>query len=213
MRSARNPDAAIGFRSHSGWAALIVICGPLDAPRVLERRCFELCDPHNPHAKQPYHAAEPLEFPKAQKLVNDCMASSRKLALQAVKTIISDLERRGHQLVSGTILCASGRPLPDLKAILASHALIHAAEGEMFRDVLVRASTECGLRVTKVKERELLSKAESLTGFSETKLQQHLTALGKQLGPPWRQDEKFATLAAWVALAARSAQGASAHAV
>jgi hypothetical protein len=196
-----NAVATIGFRAHSGWAALIAIAGPLDAPRVLDRRRIELCDPHDPRAKQPYHAAEPLGFREAQELVNRCIASSQKLALRAVQSIISDLEQQGHQLAAAAILCASGRSLPDLKAVLASHALIHAAEGEMFRDVLVRASTECGLSVTKVKERELWSQSESSTGLSERKLQQHLVALGKELGPPWRHDEKYATLAAWMTLA------------
>jgi hypothetical protein len=33
-------------------------------------------------------------------------------------------------------------------------------------------------------------------------LQQQITELGRSLGPPWRQDEKLASLAAWIALAA-----------
>src|SRR5262249_52563979 len=202
--------AAIAFRAHSGWATLIAICGPLDAPQVLDRRRIELCDPRDSHAKQPYHAAEPLQFAKAEKLVNGCIASSQKFAFRAVQSLINDLARQGYQLVASAILCAGGRPLPDLKAILASHALIHAAEGEMFRDVLVRASTDCGISVSKIKERELLAQASASSSLPEAKLQQHLAAFGKQLGPPWRQDEKFATLAAWIALirASSSAQRA-----
>jgi len=71
----------------------------------------------------------------------------------------------------------------------------------MFRDVLMRGANEVGLPVSKVKERELLAQASASTGLSEAKLQHHLQSVGRQLGPPWRQDEKFATLAAWVALA------------
>src|SRR5207248_8841995 len=205
--------AAVGLRAHSGWAALIAIAGPLDSPRVVERRRVELCDPQDPRAKQPFHAAKPLDSAKAEKLVNDCIASSQKLASKAMRSLISDLEHRGHHPIACAVLCASGRPLPGLKAILASHALIHAAEGELFRDVLVRAATECGLAVTKIKERELLAFVESSIVLSEAKLQQHLVVLGKQLGPPWRQDEKYATLAAWVALATPFAQRASVRAV
>src|SRR5262249_9332155 len=104
--------AAIGFRSHSGWATLIAISGPLDAPQVLDRRRIELCDPRDPHAKQPYHAAEPLEFAKAEKLVNGCIASSQRAALHAVQSIINDLEKQAHHLTVAAVLCASGRPLP-----------------------------------------------------------------------------------------------------
>lgn len=206
---------AAGFRAHSGWAALIALSGPVEAPRVLVRRRVELCDPRDPHAKQPYHAAEPLQFAKAEKLVTACIATSQKLALRALQSLISDLERQGHQLAATAVLCASGRPLPDLKAILASHALIHAAEGEMYRDVLVRASTDCGISVSKIKERELLAQACASTSLPEARLQQHLAVLGKQLGPPWRQDEKYATLAAWVALirVSSSAQRAIARAL
>jgi hypothetical protein len=193
--------AAIGFRTHSGWASVIAISSPLDAPHVLDRRRVELCDPRDPRAKQPYHAAEPLEFAKAEELVNGCIASSQKAALRAMQSIIKDLGKQGHHLAAAAVLCASGRPLPDLKAILASHALIHAAEGEMFRDVLIRASDECGLSLMKIKERELMAKASGSTGLSEAWLQHHLQSIGKQLGPPWRQDEKSATLAAWIALA------------
>ena len=32
-------------------------------------------------------------------------------------------------------------------------------------------------------------------------LQQLIDGLGKSLGPPWRQDEKLASMAAWIALA------------
>lgn len=199
-RKTISSNAAIGFRAHSGWAVLIVLSGPPSTPQVLERGCVELCDPRDPHSKQPYHAAEPLEFTKAEKLVSGCIASSQKLASRAVQTIVNDLEQQGHRVPAAAILCASGRALPELKAILASHALIHAAEGEMFRDVLVRACEQCGVSTTRITEREVLGTAASSVGLSEVKLQEHLVTLGKQLGAPWTQDEKFATLAAWVAL-------------
>jgi hypothetical protein len=192
--------AAIGFRAHSGWAALSVLSGPPSAPQVVDRRRIELCDPRDPHAKQPYHGAEPLEFTKAQKLINSCIALSQKLAFHALQAILNDLQQQGHRVTTAAILTASGRRLPDLKGILASHALIHAAEGEMFRDVLAHACEQCGLSVTRIREREVLPTAASSVGLSEVKLQEHLVTLGKQLGPPWTQDEKFATLAAWVAM-------------
>jgi hypothetical protein len=107
--------AAIGFRTHSGWASVIAISSPLDAPHVLDRRRIELCDPR---AKQPYHAAEPLEFGKAEELVNGCIACSQKTALRAMQSIINDLEKQGHHLTAAAVLCASGRPLPDPRAFL-----------------------------------------------------------------------------------------------
>jgi hypothetical protein len=91
--------------------------------------------------------------------------------------------------------------LPDLAAILRSHALIHTAEGEFFRDVLVHASEHCSLPVTKIKEREIWERGSKILGRSSADLQQQINGLGKSLGPPWRQDEKLASMAALIALA------------
>jgi hypothetical protein len=67
--------------------------------------------------------------------------------------------------------------------------LIHTAEGEMFRDVLMFAARECGLQVTTVREKEL----------DEASLKR-VASLGKQIGPPWTQDQKFAVIAGLLAL-------------
>ena len=58
--------------------------------------------------------------------------------------------------------------------------------------------------VTGVKERELLERASAMLGKSDMELQSCLQKMGRELGPPWTQDEKYATLAAWLALAASS---------
>jgi hypothetical protein len=101
----------------------------------------------------------------------------------------------------------SGKALPPLSKILSSHPLLHTAEGELFRDAVSRACQSCGLSTVGVKEKELSVRAREELGFSDTVIEQHLGRMGKTVGPPWRQDEKFATLAAWIALAAASRQG------
>jgi len=90
--------------------------------------------------------------------------------------------------------------LPGLEKILAAHPLIHTAEGEFFREVLLHASKKFGLTQFQVKEKDLLPHASVALRRKKEKLQTQLTALGKPLGPPWSQDEKFATLVAWLAL-------------
>ena len=59
----------------------------------------------------------------------------------------------------------------------------------MFREVLVWAARECRLPVAAVREKGI--EAGSL---------KHIGSLGKLIGPPWTQDQKYATLAALVAL-------------
>ena len=91
--------------------------------------------------------------------------------------------------------------------MLASHALVHTAEGELFRDALAKAAAGEGvaalraLRVLRIKERELLDRCTARLGIAPGDLERHLAELGRRLGPSWRQDEKLATQAAWLALA------------
>ncbi|PYT48273.1 MAG: hypothetical protein DMG44_15710, partial [Acidobacteria bacterium] len=54
-----------------------------------------------------------------------------------------------------------------------------------------------------VKERELLDGAGQAFRMKSAALLQRVTELGRPLGSPWTQDEKFATLAAWLALASK----------
>jgi hypothetical protein len=109
------------------------------------------------------------------------------------------LEKRGYQLTRGALLLASGKPLPELEKILASHALIHTADGVFFRECLLHASMRCGLDVVSMRERELLEQAAKALRVPGPSLLRRVTELGRPLGSPWTQDEKFATLAAWLA--------------
>jgi hypothetical protein len=195
---------ALGFRAHSGWAALVALGGPPAAPTVVDRRRIELADAAIEGSKQPYHEAEGRKPVEAERVVTRCIESSRALAREALRAVVDDLRGRGHEVAGCGLLLASGRALPqDVHQILASHALIHAAEGEMFRDVLVRAAERLSLRVTGVRERDVLARAAQATGRPAPELQRRVAEMGRALGPPWRQDEKLATLAAWVTLCAR----------
>ncbi len=194
--------AALGFRAHSGWAAVVAVVGPLRAPAVIERRRIELVEPGLP--RQPYHAAEKLDLKEAEKLVRRCTDCARLLARRALRGIIGELQKQGHSVVASGILLGSGRPATSLAATLASHALIHTAEGELFREVLAHASKRFELPITGVRERELYARAEAELRITPHELGRRLTELGQPLGPPWTQDQKHAALVAWLALAAAS---------
>ena len=193
--------AALGFRAHSGWTAVVAVAGSPEEPVVLERRRIETADTAIPGSKQPYHAAERLGVERAETLIRQCRDSSTLLAMRSVSAMVAQLKQNGLTVVGAGILFASGRPLPDLAATLRSHALIHTAEGEFFREVLVRASEHCSLHVTKVKEREVWDRGTMVFRLPSADLQQRIGGLGRSLGPPWRQDEKLASLAAWITLA------------
>jgi hypothetical protein len=169
---------------------------------VVDRRRLELADARIAGSKQPYHEAEGKPPRDADRLLARCTERSRALARAALGSVLDDLREQGHDVTGCGLLTASGRPLPeDVHQILASHALIHAAEGEMYRDVLARAGDHFSLPVTRLRERDLLAHAEKATGKTVPELQRRVSELGRAVGPPWRQDEKFAALAAWVVLA------------
>jgi len=194
---------ALGLRSHSGWAALVALQGPVSAPVVVDRRRLELCDRSFP--RQPYHAAENLPAAKAEALVSRSLETAAKLAREAVSDAVKDRRAAGQEIAGVGLLLSSARPLPkELAAILASHALIHTAEGEMYRDVLRAGCERAGVEVAGLRERDLLTSAGQRLKLAPDVLRARLAALGKPLGPPWTQDEKLASLAAWLVLGGRA---------
>ena len=194
--------AALGFRVHSGWAVLVVLAGPVETPTILDRRRIEIADVEMAGSKQPYHAAQQLNLREAANLIAACVGASVRLAEKAVKAALDDALRKSFRVSGCGVPIGSGRPLPTLEKILSSHPLLHTAEGELFRNAIMTACGNYGLSVTSVKEKEAWIRTSSQLGISQAGIQDHLARMGKAIGPPWRQDEKSATLAAWLALAA-----------
>jgi len=188
--------AALGVRTHSGWAAYVVLDGAPSEPSILFRGLMQLCDAKIEGSKQPFHHAEPMSFEAAETFLGRCRTSSRSLAGSAIGEIV----RVHGGLKACCILTASGRPLPPLRAILASHALIHAAEGEFYREAVRDAADERGIPTEFLKERDMPALADRLPG-DEASRREVLNAFGKKMGSPWRQDEKLAAMAAWFGLA------------
>ena len=180
--------AAIGVRAHSGWAALVALSGAPGTLEVLTRQRIAVTDPTMAGANQPYHYAEKLAIGAAERHLTECAAVGERLAGEALGLIINELRGRKYAVKGCAILLASGRALPPLPAILASHALIHTAEGEFFRHAFWKACERLQIPVTGVRERDL--------GV----IDQEIAALGKSIGPPWTTDQKLASLAACTVL-------------
>lgn len=192
--------AAIGFRMHSGWGALVVVSND-GALEIVDRRHIVVAETSLSGSKQPYHYAETLGLKEAEKYLANCSAASGQLAADAIRELLQDLDKREYRAESCVILMASGRALPRLAEILASHALIHAAEGEFFRTIVRNACEDAGIAVTPLRERELEERAKKAFGNRANQVKQRISSLGKRLGPPWTQDEKIAALAATLILA------------
>lgn len=193
-------QAAVGFRVHSGWAAVVVVWLEKGAPVVLDRKRAHLVKTFSYTFRQPYHTAEKMPLAEAREFVAQVQTEARELAYHVIHEMQSSLNNLKIKLTRGNLLLASGRPLPDLEKILASHALIHTADGELFREAVVHGCTRCGLKMEDVKERELLERAAKTLHVQPSALLRRLTEIGKPFSSPWSQDEKFAALAAWLAL-------------
>ena len=136
----------------------------------------------------------------AVEFVRGVEKESRELAVVGIRSAQKELAKLDYRIIGLSLLLASGRELPEFEKILSSHALIHTADGELFRESLRRAGAQCKLLVNAIKQRDLLATASKSFRCSSENLSRRVTALGKSLGPPWTQDEKFATLAAWLTL-------------
>jgi hypothetical protein len=188
-------NAAFGIRMHSGWGVLVCISGNVSAPEIVDRRRIVVVEPTMEGGKQPYHFAETLPLEEAERHLQKCAAVSERLALQATREMLDAVTVRNYRVVGCAMLLASGRALPALPNILASHALVHAAEGEFFRKVAREACERCGIPVVGFRECELDERANATFGKAAAGVQRRISDLRSTVGSPWTQDEKTATLA------------------
>ena len=193
--------AAIGFRVHSGWAAMVAVSLKDGVPVVLQRRKLLLVKTFSYTFRQPYHTAEKMPPGDASEFVRGVEIESRELALSGLHALEKELDSADYKVRGCALLLASGRKLPEFEKILASHALIHTADGELFREAIRHCCARAKLPLSVIKERELLAAASKRLNKRPEFLNGQVAALGKSLGPPWTQDEKLATLAAWLTLA------------
>ncbi len=193
--------AALGVRMHSGWGVLLALSGDADSVEVMDRRRIVTTDPRIPGANQPYHYAASLGLAESERYLANCAATSERLALKAVGEVVRELGGRHYRIAGAAILLASGRPLPSLSRILASHALIHTAEGEFFRNAVRKACERLEIHVTAIREGELDEQAKTVFGNAASRVQRRISSLGSSIGPPWTKDHKTAALAASMILA------------
>jgi hypothetical protein len=208
-----DPSAvSLGVRTHSahgsdegGWATYVVLGGLASEPSLRFRGRMQLRDSKVEGSNQPFHRVgatfpfdhtEPMDFKSAEAFIERCRKSSTDLAGRALEEIIAAY----GALRACCVLTGPERPLPPLRAIMASHGLMHAAEREFYRQAVREAATRLGIETAMVTEKDLPALAERLPG-TEASRRDALNAFGRRVGSPWAQDEKLATTAAWLGLA------------
>ena len=189
-------EAAVGFSTHSGWAVAIN-CGFDDAGhlRVTDRRRVELVDDNLP--RQAYHAAAGLAVPAADAVVNRVDASILARARSALEEILASSD---DLTVVRVAVVGEPRDIPDVATVLASHALMHACEGEQYRRGIVDAARGIGLPTLRIAPTELTTRLNAIIGWTPARTESELAAVRAEIGPPWQKDHKTAAMAALAAL-------------
>jgi hypothetical protein len=192
---------ALGWKAHSGWAALVAVGGDLREPRVVERSRIALVPEDEPFAKAPFHAGERVGGAEAIEIAERGVASVQRAAPLAIRSALKRCTDAGHEVCGCAVLVGSGMPAWSTDEILAVHFRMHKAEGELFRDALVAGSRACDLVLTTLPDKSALDAAAKALATTRAKLDATLAALGKAVGAPWGKDQKEAAAAALVALA------------
>lgn len=204
MTAAMSP-AAVGFSVHTGWAAAVAVGGTAAEPVVLERARLEM-EPAGGIPRFVFHWVENKPLAEASRQVEKAASSVRALAREALERFAAAVEAKGSRVQAAGLSTAAGKPLPALEAILRSHSLIHAAEGELYRGAMAAGCEALGLSLARVPRKTLSARAAEALGRTEAAVKKVVDGMGKVIGPPWSADQKEAMTLAWIALAGVEAQ-------
>jgi len=191
--------AAFAFKPRTGRAVLVMLAeeGEIPDAQVIERAEIPLLPPGE---FATYHAAEEVAPDQADGYVKGSIARAQHLATSAVREAAKRCRDAGHELVGCGVLVGKGMPDWTTEQILAVHARMHQAEGELFRNVLVEAVRACGFALTTLPDKTALDSAAKMLGCTPAKLNTCLATMGKAAGPPWNKYHKEAAAAAMVVL-------------
>ena len=192
---------ALGWKAHSGWAALVALGGDVRAPQLVERARVALVPEDEPFAKAPYHAGERASGARAREIAERGVAAVKRTAPKAMREVVQRCAEAGHEVCGCGVLVGTGLPPWSTEEILAVHFRMHKAEGELFRDALVASAQACGLALTTLPDKSAQEAAARALATPRAALERALAALGRAAGAPWGRDQKDAAAAALVALA------------
>ena len=189
-------DIGAGFAVHTGWAAAVLVAGDAHQPVVVDRRRVTLCPDALP--RQVYHAAQDLAPAKAALLVREVHAAVDELTDSVLGELVEIASAHGPLVAVG--VTGFPRDVPVLDKVLASHALVHMAEGELYRGAICDAAYARGLTVVPIHPKDGISEVAHALGAAPEPFAKRLSDLRAELGAPWQADHRLATAAGLAAL-------------
>ena len=185
---------ALGFRIKSGWAAAVLLRGPVRSPRLCDSRVIDLSDTRFSETRQPYHAAMgKLETDPGK--IRARLRIVRRVARQSITRLLA--EYRGFVIRRAALVIGSQI---DPASIANPHIRAHALEGQLFRTTLDDALRAHRIHTVILIERDAYSKASAHLKKASSDLRRVTQNLGRSGEGPWRAEQKLAALAAWIAL-------------
>jgi hypothetical protein len=189
--------AVLGFRPHTYWTAVAAVCGQLGSPRVVHRRRIVFAAEEDRFV---YHRAAEAGAAQAPALIAEVRERAQATAAREIGELVAVLRDGRLATRLAVTPASSAKDAESLEGILRSHSKIHAAEGDFYRDVVASACRVLDLEVRRVSERDLPTLLGALLPEDGPALAVRLREMGAALGPPWSEDYKLATQAAWLHL-------------
>ena len=187
-------SAALGFRIKSGWAAAVLLRGPVRSLRLCDSGVIDLSDTRFSETRQPYHAAMgKLETDPGK--IRARLRIVRRVARQSITRLLA--EYRGFVIRHAALVIGSQI---DPASIANPHIRAHALEGQLFRTTLDDALRAHRIHTVILIERDAYSKASAHLKKASSDLRRVTQNLGRSGEGPWRAEQKLAALAAWIAL-------------
>ena len=188
--------AALGIRVKSGWAAVVLLTGPIGSPALRDNRVIDLSDPRFPETRQPYHAAMgQLEMDTTQ--INRRTDIVRRVTKHSVAKLLAHCRRKDYAITRASLVVGSQL---DPATIANPHIRAHALEGHLFCSALEDAFHAHGIRTAIFLERDAYVRGAARLKKSSIDLRQTIQNFRRFAEGPWRAEQKLAAVGAWVAL-------------
>jgi len=193
-KQVKTETAAPGFRIKSGWAAAVLLTGPIGSPALRDNRMVDLYDPRVPETRQPYHATFGQLETDAKKTTRRARIVHR-ITTQSITDLLSDYRGKGYSITRASLVIGSQL---DPASIANPHIRAHALEGQLFRSAVEQALNAHGIRTFILLERDAYARGGAQKSSDD--MRQIIQDLARSTEGSWRAEQKVAALGAWLAL-------------
>ena len=206
LRENDRPPIGLGFRVVRGGSVVVGVCAGDPEPRIVLSTFLPTAAEDDRLSIEPYHVASEMvrgADGRASAEAATAVAEGRKrqeqLAAKSLGNIVHKLQDGRCEPVVAALLVNRAGWIPDLLTYsLAGPEHPPVAEGLAVREALRFAIDRVGIELAELDEKSLPDIATKTLNMAPAEIDARLKALGVTVGKPWRKEQKFACLSAWV---------------